>query len=179
MTGIQLGRILARQVHAPVVYFVRNGNRVKIGTTTNLQPRIARLSLSLRDVALVVPGGYEIEALYHQRFEQYRCSGSPLREWFEVRGELREFLETKPDPMARWPSPKKVPDPPLCSARPGDVLSLREFTTSRGLSLAAARIWRNRYRERFPKPQALDGPTELYLASDLDTWHEARQGARR
>ena len=43
------------------------------------------------------------------------------------------------------------------------MLSLREYCAAHGLSLTAARTWRNRYRDRFPKPAGWDGPAELYL----------------
>jgi hypothetical protein len=64
-----------------------------------------------------------------------------------------------------------VPVPP---APP--LLSLREFTQSRGLSLPAARTWRNRHRDKFPAAAGYDGPTELYLETDLEAWQETRKG---
>ena len=53
---IELGRILAGENHAPVVYFARIADKVKIGTTTNLKQRMRSFYLDLSDVLVVVPG---------------------------------------------------------------------------------------------------------------------------
>ncbi len=65
-------KILAGEPHGPVVYFVRIGRNVKIGTTGNLRARMRRLYLSLDDVLAVVPGDRQVETLYHQRFSSTR-----------------------------------------------------------------------------------------------------------
>jgi len=62
-----------------------------------------------------------------------------------------------------------VPVPP---APP--MLSLREFCEQKAISLPAARTWRNRHRDRFPAAAGYDGPTELYLETDLERWQETR-----
>ena len=56
MEAIELARILAGLDHSPVVYFIRIGDRVKIGTTTRLALRVQSLTLSLEDVAMLIPG---------------------------------------------------------------------------------------------------------------------------
>lgn len=75
--------------HAPVVYFLRNGTRVKIGTTRNLRPRVARLALRPDNVVRVEHGGQDYEQSLHARFDDYRVGNT---EWFELRGELAEYL---------------------------------------------------------------------------------------
>lgn len=75
--------------HAPVVYFLRNGTRVKIGTTRNLRPRVARLALRPDNVIRVEHGGQDYEQSLHARFDAYRVGNT---EWFELRGELADYL---------------------------------------------------------------------------------------
>ena len=77
------------QHHAPVVYFLRNGTRVKIGTTRNLRPRIARLALRPDNVMRVEHGDQDYEQSLHARFDDYRVGNT---EWFELRGELAAYL---------------------------------------------------------------------------------------
>lgn len=65
--------------HADVVYFVLNGNRVKIGTTTNLRNRVRALSLPAGNVIAVVPGGRSKEADLHATLSHLRVGRT---EWF-------------------------------------------------------------------------------------------------
>lgn len=81
--------ILAKKRHAPVVYFVRNGNRVKIGTTQNLRGRISRLSLRAKDLVRVEHGGAAHERSLHTRFAGHRIGNT---EWFELRGEVADHI---------------------------------------------------------------------------------------
>lgn len=80
--------------HAPVVYFVSNGDRIKIGTSTNLRARIKRLCLRVADIALVLHGGQAYERQLHDRFGDYRIGDT---EWFELAGELATFVATGGD----------------------------------------------------------------------------------
>ncbi|MFD5675599.1 GIY-YIG nuclease family protein [Streptomyces sp. NPDC127040] len=79
--------------HDPVVYFLRNGERVKIGYTVNLYDRITSLSLRRTDILLLLDGGRALEADMHRRFHSYRIRTT---EWFELEGELRAFIESRP-----------------------------------------------------------------------------------
>lgn len=73
------------------VYFIRCGNRIKIGRSLNVAARFATLQatspLKLK-LLWAQPGGSETEMAYHRRFKDCRVHG----EWFEIRGELKEFL---------------------------------------------------------------------------------------
>jgi len=81
--------------HAPVVYFLRNGNRIKIGTSQNLKRRIAALSLRLDDVVLVEHGHQEHERALHRRFDDLRVGDT---EWFALAGALAEHLGLDAEP---------------------------------------------------------------------------------
>jgi hypothetical protein len=75
--------------HAPVVYFLRNGTRLKIGTSQSLRRRITSLSLRREDVIRVEHGDQQYERSLHRRFADLRVDET---EWFELRGALAEYL---------------------------------------------------------------------------------------
>lgn len=75
--------------HAPVVYFIRNGNRIKIGTTTELKRRIRTLALRAENVALLIDGGQQLERAFHRQFADLRVGST---EWFAHEGLLAEFI---------------------------------------------------------------------------------------
>lgn len=81
--------LLARRRHAPVVYFLRNGNRVKIGTTQGLRNRISSLSLRVEDLLRVEHGGPEHERSLHERFAAHQVGNT---EWFSLRGEIADHV---------------------------------------------------------------------------------------
>jgi hypothetical protein len=76
-------------VHETVVYFIRNGGRVKIGWTTNLRSRLASLSLPASAVALLVPGGPAEETMLHGRFAAARVGRT---EWFEAADAIEDYI---------------------------------------------------------------------------------------
>lgn len=80
---------LFAHAHAPVVYYLRNGDRVKIGVSQNIKRRVATLSLRPSDVVRVEHGHQEHERAQHVRFADLRASNT---EWFELRGPLAEYL---------------------------------------------------------------------------------------
>ena len=74
------------------VYFLRAGNVVKIGHSTNLRSRFKSLKTGIAEDARVVkalPGGRNREREFHKRFAEYRLRG----EWFDLRGALARYLE--------------------------------------------------------------------------------------
>lgn len=82
-------RALFGKAHAPIVYFLRNGSRVKIGVSQNLRRRVAALSLRPDDVIRAEHGHQEWERTQHRRFAGLRVDDT---EWFELRGALAEYL---------------------------------------------------------------------------------------
>ncbi|MDX3582516.1 GIY-YIG nuclease family protein [Streptomyces europaeiscabiei] len=84
-----VGALLAMKKHAAVVYFIRNGNRVKIGTTQSLRSRITRLSLRPEDLVRVEHGGVGHERCVHARFGAHRIGTT---EWFDLRGPLADHI---------------------------------------------------------------------------------------
>jgi hypothetical protein len=78
--------------HRPYVYFVRNGDRVKIGTTTNLRNRISSLSLRTSDIVLLLLGDRHGEQGLHRRFAAQRIGNT---EWFHYTGAVAEYVATE------------------------------------------------------------------------------------
>lgn len=84
----------ARQVKLPaelplpvsVVYYILFGDRIKIGTTTNLVKRLQDLPHD--EVLATEPGGTGIERQRHTQFGVYRVTG----EWFEMGDELVDHV---------------------------------------------------------------------------------------
>lgn len=160
--GVELGRILAGKTHAPVVYFARVGDNVKIGTTTNLKGRMQSLYLSLEDVLVVVPGGKDVEAAYHKQFAEIRVQGPGRRELFRRGGQLQRFL----DPPWRWSPDVPEPEKPL--------LTLRQACEDGvlGSGLIAAR--KATQRPGFPEIAGWDGSSALYRWADLAEWQGSK-----
>lgn len=69
-----------------IVYYVRFGERVKIGTTIQLATRLR--SIPHDEVLAVEPGGVEMERRRHLQFADYRMKG----EWFLYGLTLREHI---------------------------------------------------------------------------------------
>lgn len=69
-----------------VVYFMRFGDRVKIGFTTNLKQRM--VDLPNDEVLGTVPGTFADEKRCHTAFAHLRVNG----EWFRAEPDLLEFI---------------------------------------------------------------------------------------
>jgi hypothetical protein len=74
-------------VATSVVYYMRVGNRVKIGYSTNLASRIA--SVMPEEVLAVEPGGRMLEGVRHRQFADLHVT----REWFRHEGALTAHIE--------------------------------------------------------------------------------------
>ena len=74
------------------LYFIRCGDAIKIGITSNIKARMRDLAVAnaraLRVLALIEAGRYE-EIAVHQRFAALRISG----EWFRASPELLAFVQ--------------------------------------------------------------------------------------
>lgn len=78
--------------HDSIVYFILNGNRVKIGYTTNLIGRVRALAQATDSVILALDGGRELESALHNRFACFRVGSS---EWFQYAPDVRAYVATK------------------------------------------------------------------------------------
>ncbi|MFF3998548.1 GIY-YIG nuclease family protein [Streptomyces cyaneofuscatus] len=71
-----------------VVYYVRRGKYVKIGTTTNLRNRMRELVPD--EILAVEPGSYDLESTLHATFAKARFS--PSMEYFHLTEELQRHI---------------------------------------------------------------------------------------
>lgn len=77
---------------AQVVYFLRRGDLLKIGTTRNLARRVQSFQHTLDDVVATLPGDERLERVWHLRFSHLRDRDAAGREWFRATGELWEAI---------------------------------------------------------------------------------------
>lgn len=76
---------------AHYVYFLRIGSRVKIGTTTNVDERIAALKTGMPGkpvLSYVAKGGRQLEASLHRKFAADRIHG----EWFRFSEAIKQWI---------------------------------------------------------------------------------------
>ena len=69
------------------VYYMRIGNRVKIGYTTNLELRLS--SINPEELLVTEAGGRLTEKRRHRQFSDLRTNG----EWFRYEGPLAEHID--------------------------------------------------------------------------------------
>lgn len=84
--------------HAPLVYFIRNGNRLKIGTSTEVKRRIRTLALRAENIVLLLDGGKPLESQMHDRFKDLRIGNT---EWFAYEGALVDYVQTETARLTR------------------------------------------------------------------------------
>lgn len=83
-------RIAERLATDQVVYYIRFGDRIKIGTTRSL---ISRMNALPHDEFLVTePGGVHVERQRHKQFAHLRAEVGTSREWFQMAPELLEHI---------------------------------------------------------------------------------------
>jgi hypothetical protein len=73
-----------------VVYYIRRGKYVKIGTTTRLRSRMRDLMPD--EILAVQPGSYSLEAQLHARFADIRFAS--WCEYFTLTPELQEHIDS-------------------------------------------------------------------------------------
>jgi hypothetical protein len=76
------------------VYYVRLGQKIKIGYTGNLRNRLNAYGPG-RELLALEYGGLELEKQRHQQFREYRATGAG-REWFSQAEELLDHIRQLP-----------------------------------------------------------------------------------
>jgi hypothetical protein len=153
-------------VHAPLVYFVRNGSRIKIGWTTNLRGRMSSLALPQSAVALTLDGGPDLETALHAKFGRYRIKGT---EWFEAAPALEAFI------AAQQPA---VPEGQAKAGRPclpPGWLTIEEVARHFKVPVTEIRQWaKKRYG---PKGVKLDGGVLAYSETEIERFELQAENA--
>lgn len=80
------------------VYFIRVGDRVKIGTSVNPAQRAVSLSLRVNNVLAVMEGGRKLEKSLHVKFAEHRIEDT---EWFAWCDPIATFIDSCADPFTR------------------------------------------------------------------------------
>ncbi len=73
------------------VYFIRHGDTVKIGVSTDPGKRAAALSLRESNVLAVLPGDRKLERSLHAKFAAHRIGTT---EWFAICPEIIDYIDT-------------------------------------------------------------------------------------
>lgn len=81
--------VLPEGRHEPSVYFIKLGDWVKIGYTTNIRGRVADLSLHPRFVVLLMHGSFTLEAKLHRHFSAERLEKT---EWFRYSKRVHAYV---------------------------------------------------------------------------------------
>jgi hypothetical protein len=104
----------AQNSHAPVVYFLTNGDRIKIGTSTNITGRVSSLSFRRSNVVLLLEGDHDLENSLHRHFESDRIART---EWFVLSNRITAYIaqRNRTDAMLRQPT---LPPEPLWTGGP-------------------------------------------------------------
>lgn len=88
-TNALLDEMAAEEVRPEsVVYYMRLGNRVKIGYSTNIVRRLA--TINPEELLATEPGGHELEKKRHSQFSDLRTNG----EWFRYETLLFDHIES-------------------------------------------------------------------------------------
>lgn len=142
-----------------IVYYVRRGELIKIGTTAR---PLARFRDLLPDEILAVePGGHQVEAARHRQFAHLRGHGEYFRDAAELRDHIDRIqsLHGEPDPTwptsksrqrdGTWQMPQAVTADAMTTAQAAAELGIKENTirgwAHRGRLSLAGRDERGRY----------------------------------
>ena len=93
--------------HPPVVYFLTNGDRVKIGTSTNISARVVALALRKANAALLLQGGNDLENTLHNHFADDRIGNT---EWFILSPRIQDYIARRKEADAALRQPLLPPD---------------------------------------------------------------------
>lgn len=142
----------AKVENAKYVYFAVDGMIVKIGCSANPWARVKefRTSNPRIELALVMPGSFDIERQLHQQFKALHHDG----EWFRYEGELRSYVVARSND-----EPNDVADVAHAEAYPEAEAALKERASLRSASSSADAA--DRSSDQVEKPEAGKPKLEL------------------
>ncbi|MFD0902346.1 GIY-YIG nuclease family protein [Actinomadura sediminis] len=117
------------RAQSPLVYYMRLGDLVKIGWTTNLKSR--REAINPQEVMATEPGNDKVERQRHKQFADLRVHG----EWFRLESPLTEWIDQL---KAAYGEEKDVDD--------RDMISTKDATKIYGVPYSKLRLWANEGR---------------------------------
>jgi hypothetical protein len=160
--SIDPATVLIGKPHNPVVYFIRLGDSVKIGTSKNLSGRLNTLSLRPQNVMLLLPGDWKIEHEYHDRFRQHWIQG----EWFRYVGSLKTFINYGiSEPKAKIPDNVEIPN---------NRVTIRQATELGIIPITYDALKKRRQRNSdFPKGYYTEFGTAYNITDLIEWWNAA------
>jgi hypothetical protein len=159
-----------------IVYYIRRGPLVKIGTTTN--PRGRFRDLLPDEILAWEPGGRTEEAARHAQFKALRVSnrGEYFRRDATLDQHIRELADRHGAPDPTWPTIQTLereptfaitPEPPVAP----DLVTLKDGTLRLGIRYNTACVWKHRGKLKPFLEDAEGNP--MYLLSDLRSLAES------
>lgn len=136
--------------HPPVVYFLANGDRIKIGVSTNISARVGALSLRKANAQLLLRGGFDLEAALHKHFAADRIGAT---EWFAQSDRIRSYIAAKKEAGFLLRQPKVTDDE-------DKVVSV--IATPRRSAMSAS----TKIVDALRKMASLPGPNAIYRHKD-------------
>lgn len=115
--SVALDDVWRQQSHEPVVYFLTNGDRAKIGTSTNITARVGTLSLRRSNAVLLLQGGHDLENALHQHFE---CDRIAKTEWFVFSPRIQDYIARRKAAEAALRQPVLPDEPTVAPLTTGD-----------------------------------------------------------
>lgn len=165
-----------------IVYYVRRGELIKIGTTADPITRFDRLMPD--EILAFEPGDVEQETLRHRQFDHLRGHGEHFRSAPELLEHIRQIRHLHGDPDPSWPSavlPRKnrerLPLPPLNS---NETVTVSEACKRLGIKVDA--VWRWVYRGlispvgRNDRGHHVFYVEHLAVVRDRTAWRKRRAG---
>lgn len=99
--GLQYYQATLTGTGGSIVYYIRRGELIKIGTTVDPVQRFSTLLPS--EILAFEPGTDELEKIRHQQFDHLRCRGEHFREAPELLEHARHLRRLHGDPDPSWP----------------------------------------------------------------------------
>jgi MerR HTH family regulatory protein len=85
-----------------IIYYIRRGDLIKIGTTT--EPAVRFTALLPDEILAFEPGGQSGELLRHRQFDHLRCQGEYFRSAPELLEHICQLRHLHGDPDPSWPT---------------------------------------------------------------------------
>jgi hypothetical protein len=130
-----------------IVYYIRRGALIKIGTTTRPHKRFGELMPD--EILAIEPGGRSQESARHLQFLHLRArpAGEYFRDAPDLLDHIRDIRSTYGDPDPSWPTSAATGKPwrlPLASSI--DTLTTEEAEEQLGIKPVTIRSWVRRGR---------------------------------
>jgi hypothetical protein len=159
--SVSTDRVWKEPSHPAVVYFLANGDRVKIGVSTNISARVITLSLRKENAALLLEGAYDLEDALHHHFESDRIGKT---EWFVLSRRIQDYITRRKEADAALRQPRVSSDQKTEPAPPavGDKPLEKKAPTAQAKILEALEYVSNPFQAVYLHKSQISARTGLY-----------------